>query len=93
MAKYKLKEFNVLNQETGTYVPYDEGNRHYIEYLEWVAEGNKPDPFETPEEQQVRIEKELLMEIETKIQNKMREIAIKELQAKGEIDINYKGIN
>ena len=21
-------------------VPFDEGNRHYQEYLEWVAEGN-----------------------------------------------------
>ena len=24
------------------WVPVDEGNRHYQEYLEWVAEGNTP---------------------------------------------------
>tara|TARA_R100000995_G_scaffold53279_1_gene25939 strand:+ start:1463 stop:1636 length:174 start_codon:yes stop_codon:yes gene_type:complete len=24
-------------------VPFDEGNRHYQQYLEWVAEGNTPE--------------------------------------------------
>lgn len=46
---YKIKEFNILNDETGQYIPYDENNRHYQEYLEWLAEGNTPEPFE-PEE-------------------------------------------
>tara|TARA_A100001201_G_scaffold92612_1_gene80639 strand:- start:185 stop:346 length:162 start_codon:yes stop_codon:yes gene_type:complete len=27
-------------------IPLVEGNRHYDEYLEWVAEGNTPDPAE-----------------------------------------------
>ena len=27
-------------------VPEDEGNRHYQEYLEWLAEGNEPETFE-----------------------------------------------
>jgi|TARA_R100000353_G_C6471520_1_gene186735 hypothetical protein len=25
-------------------IPKDEGNKDYQEYLEWVAEGNTPDP-------------------------------------------------
>jgi len=25
---------------SGLYIPIDEDNRHYQEYLEWVAEGN-----------------------------------------------------
>jgi len=25
------------------FIPFDESNRHYQEYLEWVAEGNTPE--------------------------------------------------
>ena len=28
------------------FIPMVEGNRDYQEYLEWVAEGNTPDPAE-----------------------------------------------
>ena len=28
------------------YIPSDESNTDYQEYLEWVAEGNTPDPAE-----------------------------------------------
>jgi hypothetical protein len=32
------------------FVPVDPANRHYREYLEWLAEGNEPLPAdETPE--------------------------------------------
>ena len=27
-------------------IPFDSDNRDYQEYLEWVAEGNTPDPAE-----------------------------------------------
>ena len=26
------------------FIPFNEDNRHYQEYLEWVAEGNEPEP-------------------------------------------------
>lgn len=25
--------------------PFDENNRHYSEYLAWIAEGNTPEPW------------------------------------------------
>jgi len=27
-----------------TFIPFDEGNMDYVEYLKWVAEGNEPEP-------------------------------------------------
>ena len=35
-----------VTKEDGTIwsVPFDEANTDYQEYLEWVAEGNTPDP-------------------------------------------------
>jgi hypothetical protein len=32
-------------------IPASEGNRDWRQYLEWVAEGNTPDPMYTPEEE------------------------------------------
>ncbi len=29
-----------------TFIPFDTDNTDYQEYLEWVAEGNTPDPAE-----------------------------------------------
>lgn len=55
MTKYKLRntphyamdgetvEFvteDILDTERKLAIPKDKGNRHYQEYLEWVAEGN-----------------------------------------------------
>ena len=36
----------VVNTNTLLSIPIDSANRHYQEYLEWVAEGNTPDPAE-----------------------------------------------
>lgn len=32
----------------GAFVPADEGNRDYREYLDWLAEGNTPEPAPVP---------------------------------------------
>ena len=51
MSNYKLQTGHisnevqsVLNIEKGLHIPFDPGNRHYQEYLEWVEEGNTPEP-------------------------------------------------
>jgi len=49
MARFKLivnstGVAGVHDTENGGLIPFDEGNRHYVEYLEWVAEGNTADP-------------------------------------------------
>jgi len=34
----------ILRLPDYAYIPFDEANTDYKEYLEWVAEGNEPDP-------------------------------------------------
>jgi hypothetical protein len=34
----------VFNIDTGAFIPFDESNRDYQEYLEWVEAGNEPEP-------------------------------------------------
>jgi hypothetical protein len=31
---------SILRKEDNAYIPFDEANRDYQEYLDWVAEGN-----------------------------------------------------
>ena len=31
------------------FIPFDDANRDYAEYLEWLSEGNEPLPADTPE--------------------------------------------
>ncbi len=38
----------VQRMSDGAFIPFDEGNRDYREYLEWVAKGNKADPAPGP---------------------------------------------
>lgn len=52
MNKYKLTDNGVLDQETGMSIPNAEGNRHWKEYQQWLAEGNTPDPIRTHIESQ-----------------------------------------
>jgi len=38
-------EWNAIQKISDkTVIPFDEANRDYQEYLEWVAEGNTPEP-------------------------------------------------
>ncbi len=36
----------ILRNEDGALIPTVPGNRDYDEYLEWLAEGNTPEPAE-----------------------------------------------
>ncbi len=33
----------------GAFIPFDEANRDYQEFLTWQAEGNEPDPAPEPQ--------------------------------------------
>ena len=53
---YKLVMFNnkTLNQvqriSDNAFIPFDEANTDYQEYLAWLAEGNTPEPADDIEE-------------------------------------------
>jgi hypothetical protein len=38
----------VLRTADNAHIPFDEGNMDYQEYLQWLSEGNNPDPVPTP---------------------------------------------
>jgi hypothetical protein len=44
MAKYKISGTGVQDTELGHFIPNDTGNRHWVEYLAWVDDGNTADP-------------------------------------------------
>ena len=53
MVKYKKTLMNdgteadvILRTTDNANIPVDEANTDYQEYLEWVAEGNEPEPAE-----------------------------------------------
>ena len=45
---YKLINFGVLRLADNTFIPFDPANTDYQKYLEWVAEGNTPEPADEP---------------------------------------------
>lgn len=38
----------VLRIADNAFIPFDPGNRDYREYLDWLDEGNTPEPAEEP---------------------------------------------
>ena len=48
--KYKLQENGVFDTEENMSIPDSTGNRHWRQYLEWVALGNTADPEFTAQE-------------------------------------------
>ena len=45
---YKLINFGVVRLTDNTFIPFDPANTDYQKYLEWVAEGNTPEPADEP---------------------------------------------
>lgn len=46
-----LVEISVKRLTDMTYIPFDPTNRSYREYLQWLAEGNVPEPADEPQEE------------------------------------------
>ena len=47
LHKNLFEEINtVVKVDSNTYIPFDPANTDYQEYLEWLAEGNTPEPAE-----------------------------------------------
>ena len=49
---YKLQENDqiVLRVADNAFIPFDPANTSYQEYLEWLAQGNEPEPADGEEE-------------------------------------------
>ena len=47
---YKLTSSNTTVQRLtdNAFIPFDRGNRDYQEYLQWLEEGNQPEPYIPP---------------------------------------------
>jgi len=57
---YKLTSSASINrQRDGASIPFDSANRDYAEYLEWLAQGNTPEPWQTQAEQLVAVQQDL----------------------------------
>ncbi len=88
---YKSTPYGVIKRLSDeAFIPPDQGNADYQEYLEWLAKGNTPEPAFTPEELEAKQKAEEEAAREALIQTKMRELAISELKKEGKLPADYK---
>ena len=50
MKKYRLANCGCVDQERHCHIPSNTGNRDWVEYQKWLADGNTPDPNTDSEE-------------------------------------------
>ena len=48
MYRLTQSETTVHRLTDNAFIPFDGGNRDYQEYLDWLAEGNEPEPYVAP---------------------------------------------
>lgn len=48
MYKLTPSPITILRTSDNAFIPTDPDNTDYIAYLAWVAEGNTPEPADTP---------------------------------------------
>lgn len=48
MYRLTQSDTTVHRLADNAFIPFDGGNRDYQEYLEWLAEGNEPEPYVAP---------------------------------------------
>lgn len=50
MRSYKMSEYKIISKNTvkrlvdNAFIPFEEANTDYQEYIKWLEEGNIPDP-------------------------------------------------
>jgi hypothetical protein len=89
---YQILKNCIKDLDNSLIIPIDERNRHYQEYLAWVAEGNEPIPLD--EEFYNRADKEVQIEnlYKTKIEAIMPENMINFALARS-IELVSKGLD
>jgi hypothetical protein len=46
--KNQVHDGMIQREYDGAFIPFDEGNIDYIEYMRWLEDGNNPTPHDVP---------------------------------------------